>query len=285
MSRQCLYNVQDTLPNTTNSDNVVPKIIILPINPSNQEDKSSSTSSTGDSTVAASALVSLVTIDQEHQQITTNLNVTLLPDECYTKDGWIIENVYKKHVWSILTVEDISLKSRNLPMEAVSFYECLILIDMEKNTPGVLHESRPRGKGPMAEHKLKIKAIRDSLHSDILLVDPVKDKYDPLVESLRLDWTKDRLKETYPAVPPPKLDDLLKIQTTRSYVCYTSEDWYQVCNVEFTAVSDVLKFNLLLWDLDKHSYHNYSNVANDEWCIMTKKRKIWILSKCQFKPV
>jgi hypothetical protein len=273
MSKQCLDNVQDILPKTTDGDNVVPKIIIPPINSSNQEDKSSSTSSTGDSTVAASALVSLVTIDQEHQQIATNFNPTSLPDECYTKEGWIIDSVYKKHVWSILRVEDINLMSRNFPMEAVSFYECILLIETEKNIPGVMQVSRPRGKLPLADHKLKIKVIRDSLHSEIM--DPYTDKYDPLVNNLRSGWTKDNLRETYPDVPLSKLDDLLKIQTPRSYVCHTSEDWYQVCKIELTAVPAVLKFNLLVWDLDSQTYHNYSNVLNNEWCIMSKR-------KCQF---
>jgi hypothetical protein len=46
-----------------------------------------------------------------------------------------IGSQYKNHVFDILKVSDVKMSKRNVLMESVSFYECLLLVKEQRENP------------------------------------------------------------------------------------------------------------------------------------------------------
>jgi hypothetical protein len=82
-----------------------------------------------DTLKAASTLITLVAVDNEHHRRAANYHPRSLPKECYLRNIQIIIGLqYKSHVFDILKVSDVKMSKRNVPIEAGSFYECLLLV-------------------------------------------------------------------------------------------------------------------------------------------------------------
>jgi hypothetical protein len=87
-----------------------------------------------DTLKAASTLITLVVVDKEHHRRAANYHPRSLPEECYLRNH-TIGSQYKNHVFDILKVSDVKMPKRNVLMESVSFYECLLLVKEQRDNP------------------------------------------------------------------------------------------------------------------------------------------------------
>jgi hypothetical protein len=118
--------VPDILSNQIVLDKSISDIVISNINPSTKEEQSSSSSSsTMDYIKAESVLVTLVASESEYQKLAVQYQVT-------------------------------RMSKRNTVVEAVSFYECRLLIKVECEHPDTILITSPRSNTKLAEHVKKI---------------------------------------------------------------------------------------------------------------------------------
>jgi hypothetical protein len=126
-------DIGDILPSQVVLDKPVVNIIFPNTKSNNEENNTGSSSSSKDTTQAASTLITLVAVSNEHHQLVAVYHPKSLPVECYVKGTrTMIEAKYKTHVFDSLKVNGVKMLNRNVPEEAVSFYECLLLIKEQR---------------------------------------------------------------------------------------------------------------------------------------------------------
>jgi hypothetical protein len=172
-------------------------------------------------------------------------------------------------VWEILTVDGERMLKRKTMEEAVSFYECLLLIKKEREHPDEPLITRPRRKIELNEHEKKIQEVRDGIH-DVVVNNYNDNKYEEMLDALVKKWNINYLRAAYPNVSVKDLKELLSCDTLISYNSRTDYNWYEVSEIEITAAVDSLGINLLIWDTSEHKYYNFSTISNKEWCVLTK---------------
>jgi hypothetical protein len=161
------------------------------------------------------------------------------------------------------------MSKRKTTCDALSFYDCLLLIKEEREHPDEKLTTRPRNRYDLNEHEKKIQAIRNDIQ-EVVMNNYDDDKFEDMVDALVKSWNITNLKASYPTVSEDVLKELLTIDTILVYNSRTDNNWYQVSEIEITATVKALNINLLIWNTIEHTYHNYSNIANKDWCVLTK---------------
>jgi hypothetical protein len=247
--------------------------IVVPNTKSNdEEDNTGSSSGSMNAEQAATTLIKLVTANTEEHKFAALYNTKSLPVHCYVKGTrTLIEAKYRTHILDSLIVNDVKMIKRTVPDEAVSFYECLLLIKKQREKPSEPHLTRPNGIKKLAIHWAEVKEVRHMVHK-IILEELDVDIYETKLLALVQSWRKQELTSTYPMVPDCDLRKLISINSFGTYTVNTDYDWFQIGEIEVSAAVEALKVNLLVWDMVKHTYHNFNKTSNKEWCILIKSK-------------